>query len=325
MAVTYRPTDYLYLSARLRAREAALVGKDRLARLAELGSAEEALSALISEGVLDGDAKSDPEGALNALLREEYATVRAAAPDPALFAFLLYPTDCHNLKSLLKCHYRGVSPDALLIDAGSIPTEELADLFERVPDTVPAHMRAAVDEARVAFDRTGDPREIDFLLDAACFADMSENAAALPLAAELVRARADMINLSSCRRLIRMRAGEAGAVMLQRAFLPGGTIGCETLSELYAEGESAFAAYAARSAYAAVFEGATAAEAERRADDYYLQIARRAKETPFGAEVVIGYLVGLEYAVKNLRILLVAKAGNADARVLAGRLRESYV
>ena len=180
MAVTYRPTDYLYLSARLRAREAALVGKDRLARLAELGSAEEALSALISEGVLNGDAKSDPEGALDALLREEYGTVRAAAPNPALFAFLLYPTDCHNLKSLLKCHYRGVSPDALLIDAGSIPTEELAGLFERVPDTVPAHMRAAVDEARVAFERTGDPREIDFLLDAACFADMSENAAALP-------------------------------------------------------------------------------------------------------------------------------------------------
>ena len=66
MAVTYRPTDYLYLSARLRAREAALVGKDRLARLAELGSAEEALAALISEGVLDSDAKSDPEGALDA-------------------------------------------------------------------------------------------------------------------------------------------------------------------------------------------------------------------------------------------------------------------
>jgi vacuolar-type H+-ATPase subunit C/Vma6 len=46
---------------------------------------------------------------------------------------------------------------------------------------------------------------------------------------------------------------------------------------------------------------------------------------PFGAEVAVGYLIGVEYAVKNLRILLVAKETGADTATLNGRLRENYV
>ena len=41
MAVTYRPTDYLYLSTRLRAKEAGLVGKEHLARYAGMRDAAE--------------------------------------------------------------------------------------------------------------------------------------------------------------------------------------------------------------------------------------------------------------------------------------------
>ena len=39
MAVSYNPTEYLYLSARLRAKEAGLVGKEDLARYAALKDA----------------------------------------------------------------------------------------------------------------------------------------------------------------------------------------------------------------------------------------------------------------------------------------------
>ncbi len=325
MAVIYQPTDYLYISARLRAREAGLVGKERLSRLSELNSAEEVLSALVSEGILQGGASEDPEAALAAVLREAYDTVRAGAPDASLFAFLQYPTDCHNVKSVLKCHYRGISPEALLIDAGTLRTKELQELSEQPPEGLPSHMRAAIAQARTAYERSGDPREIDFILDAACFADMQESAATLPLAAELVRVRADLINLSTCYRLLQMRAGEAGAATLAHAFLPVGSLEKDALLSLYAAGESAFLEYVAHSAYAVVFAGSTLSEIERRADDLYMQIARRAAQVPFGAEVLIGYLVGVEYAVKNLRILLAAKRAGADSRTLGRRLRESYV
>lgn len=325
MAVIYQPTDYLYISARLRAREAGLVGRERLARLSELNSAEEVLSALVSEGILQSGALEDPEAALAALLREAYETVRSGAPDASMFAFLQYPTDCHNVKSVLKCHYRGISHEALLIDAGTLRVEALQSLPEQAPEELPPHMRDAVAQARTAYERSKDPREIDFILDAACFADMQESAAALPLATELVRVRADMINLSTCRRLLQMHAGEAGAATLAHAFLPVGSLEKDALLSLYAAGESAFLEYVAHSAYATVFAGDSPTEIERRADDLYMQIARRAAQVPFGAEVLIGYLIGAEYAVKNLRILLAAKRAGADSRALGRRLRESYV
>ena len=67
------------------------------------------------------------------------------------------------------------------------------------------------------------------------------------------------------------------------------------------------------------------AEIDREMDNAYLQIAREIARVPFGAEVAVGYVIGVEYAVKNLRILLVAKETGADGAVLGGRLRENYV
>lgn len=325
MAVNYRPTDYLYISARLRAKEAGLVGKERLARLAELPSVDEVVGALVSEGYLA--ASPDTEEALTALLASEIAILRASVPDPSLFAFLQYPYDCHNIKSVLKCHYRGVSPDGVLVDVGTVPVTALSVLPGAIPCEIPLHMREAVEAAHVAFEQSGDPREIDFILDAACFADMRESAAPLPFAAELVRVRADLANLCTCRRVLAMYAGEPSVAELtmSHAYLPGGEIGKEQLLSLVREGRAAFDAFVAKGRYHTVFEATDAAEIERRADNYYLAEARRAAAVPFGAEVAVGYLVGVEFAVKNLRILLAAKRTGADAATLGGRLRDCYV
>ncbi len=323
MAVKYSPTDYLYLSARLRAREATLVGKEHLARYRAMHSAAEITAALVAEGIFPAD--TPREQALEALLREGFATVREAAPDPALFAFLQYPFDCHNLKTVLKCHYLGRAPEGLLIDAGSVSAEQIAKIPADVPAALPAHLREGVERARDAYERTRDPREIDFVLDAACFADMAQNAAALPAAARLVRARAEMTNLRTCRRLLSMQAGEPGEVMLSRAFLPGGVTDLATLLAAYREGESGFAALVAKSEFARVFESADPAATDLAMDNAYLAVAKEQARVPYGAEIAIGYLVGVEYAVKNLRILLVARETDADDATLGGRLRENYV
>ena len=174
MTVSYNPTDYLYLSARLRAKEAGLVGKEDLARYASMKDAAEITAALVAEGKFPTDMPR--EAALAAMLKEGFDTVRAGAPDPAIFAFLQYPYDCHNVKTVLKCYFAHRAPDALLSDAGSVSVGALADIPAHVPEELPAHLRAAVPAARAAYERTGDPREIDFLLDAACFADMTEAA-----------------------------------------------------------------------------------------------------------------------------------------------------
>ena len=154
---------------------------------------------------------------------------------------------------------------------------------------------------------------------------LTDESAALPAAARLVRARAEMTNLRTCRRLLAMGAGEPGEVMLSRAFLPGGVTELETLLAAYREGESGFAALVAKGELSRVFESADPAEVDLAMDNAYLALAKEQARVAYGAEVAIGYLVGVEYAVKNLRILLVAKETGADDATLGGRLRENYV
>lgn len=323
MAVTYRPTDYLYLSARLRAKEAGLVGKEHLARYAGMRDAAEITATLVAEGIFQADMSR--EQALTALLREGFACVKESAPDPAIFDFLQYPYDCHNIKAVLKCRYLGRDPETLMLDAGSVPAEALLEIPTVVPSALPAHLREGVLAARDAYERTHDPREIDFVLDAACFADMAASAAVLPAAEKLVRARAEMTNLRTCHRLIAMKAGEAGEVILSRAFLTGGVTDKARLLAAYRDGVSGFTALAESGDFARVFENADPAAIDLAMDNAYLEIAKQGARVPFGAEVALGYLVGVEYAVKNLRILLVAKETGADAATLSGRLRENYV
>lgn len=323
MAVSYQPTEYLYLSARLRAKEAGLVGKEDLSRYALMKDAAEIMAALVAEGKIPAD--TPREAALAAMLREGFDTVREGAPDPAVFAFLQYPYDAHNVKTALKCYFAKRSPEPLYLDVGTVPASELADIPASVPANVPAHLREAIAKAREAYEKTGDPREIDFLLDAACFADMQEAAKKLPAAQKLVYARAEMTNLRTARRVLAMQADVQGEQILSHAFLPGGVTGKEELLAAYREGREALDALVAKGRYAHVFASEDPAEIDRAMDNAYLQLAREIARVPFGAEVAIGYLVGVEYAVKNLRILLVAKETGADTATLNGRLRENYV
>ena len=323
MAVSYNPTEYLYLSARVRAKEASLVGKEDLARYASMKDAAEITAALVAEGKFPAD--TPREQALTAMLKEGFETVREAAPDPAIFAFLQYPYDCHNIKTVLKCHFAHRDPAALLLDVGTVPVTALSDIPASVPTALPAHLREALTAAREVYEKTGDPREIDFLLDAACFADMAEAAKALPAAEKLVRARAEMTNLRTARRVLAMQAGIQGEQILSHAFLAGGVSDKEMLLAACREGREALDALFAKGEFARVFASEDPAEIDREMDNAYLQIAREIARVPFGAEVAVGYVIGVEYAVKNLRILLVAKETGADSAALGGRLRENYV
>lgn len=319
------PTEYLYVSARLRARDAQMVGRAALQRLSELASADDVAAALIAEGVLDEQAKRSFFAALDEMLQRELALVRASLPDPAVLDFLLYPTDCHNVKVALKCHYRGMDPTPMLEENGSVPLAQILGLPQEIPARLPAHMREAIGKARLAFEQNGDARALSLALDAACFADMAQASAEIPLAKEMVAVRADTANLLTCRRLLTTQRSAAGEVLLRAALLPGGSLGDGELLAAFAGGEEAFAAFAARTPYAKVIAAPSFAEAERLAEDLCTAVLSRAKAIPFGVEVALAYAQGLLISVKNLRILYTAKKTGAEKEALLGRLRESYV
>lgn len=343
-----QPTEYTYASARIRALENRMVGRERIAVLAEARSADEVMEHLAGYGLAgygltapspSEDAATPETGDASGALREEiltdvlrsaYAEVESTAPNPELFRYFRYPYDCNNVKAAIKCAVRGISAEGMLFDFGTVPAQEVEGLLrEGKYGTFPPAMAAAIPQARQLYDKTGDPRRIDTTLDRACYEDMLAVAAGDPTLLSWLRVRIDLTNILITLRILRMNMGGTGLGFLTEALLPGGTLSADLLLAACREGEACLWSSLMPTPYEALgrVEGdpRPLSAVERAADDLYMERVRKDARAPFGAPVVAGYLVGWETAVKNIRIILAAKDAGLSPAVIRERIRLSYV
>lgn len=328
-------TAYMFASARVRVLENGLIGKDRIAQLVEASSVDELYARLEEYGVTlvrkDGSVQVEPT--LCGILKQALTDVTECAPEPALFDFLRYPYDCHNIKSAIKSHLRGLPCEQMLFDLGSAACEDVASMPKTGEyDALPAEMAKAAPLALQAFEKTGNPRAIDLILDKACFADMLRCAreSGEDFHVQLVRTQIDLVNLMICLRLIRMDAGEQGAMLLEQALLDGGSLDTQALLCAYSEGQNALLYLLKGTPYEKLAAGisesdGTAAATERLVDDWRMVLIKEAKHVTFGAPILSAYFYAQEYAVRNIRIVIAAKKAGLAPEIIHERIRTSYV
>ena len=334
----YKNTDYMYASARVRALEGRIVGRERLERMLEARSSAEILSSLGEYGFelvragADGTGNILREPTLAGELSRAYAELDGMTAQSKVLAFLRYPTDCNNIKALIKCFSRGVDAREMMLDGvGTVSVAEAERAFhEKDYSSFPAAMASVIPLAEEQFAATRNPQVVDLLIDRACYADMLSAAAesGVDLAVRLVRAKIDLQNLITCVRLIRMSLGAAGEALLAEAYLTGGTVELSLLNEALSEGEAWLAERLLYTAYATLMppeEQLSLGAIEVRADDLWMEMVREVKYIPFGAEVLMGYAIAVEYEIKNIRIILAAKDAGMAPDGIRERLRKSYV
>ena len=264
MAAKYRETDYLYGSARIRALEPRLLSRDKLEHMLESGDAEAILATLPEFGFTlaessEGGAGMRRENSLLSVLEDGFAEL-AQIPGGAEFsAFLRIPYDCNNMKALIKCAAREVSPDSMLFETlGRVSATDARLAFEQKRyDAFSPRLAAAIPEAEAAFARTGNPQLVDLILDRACFADMLALAGEteVPYCVELVRMKIDLTNLLTCVRLIRMHLGASASALLADALLEGGSLEPSLWQAGLEQGEAALRERIATTAYGALCDG----------------------------------------------------------------------
>ena len=345
-----QPTDYMYSSARTRALENRMIGRERMAALVEAKSVTEVMARLAEYGVTPGggerglgtaavsaaggEAESQRrEAMLLKLLREAYDEVEAMAPEAEAFRWFRYPYDVNNLKVALKCFIRGIEADGLMFDFGTVAADQVMTCVrEGRYEAFSAHIAKAAAVAYETYSKTLDPQQIDIILDKACYADMLDGVTRLgdSMMIGWIQAKIDLCNFMICLRLLRMKRGDLGKIFLRSACLEGGTESVGALVDLYEQGEEALWDAFATSAYSGFVREAqktdgSLAAVERCADNAWMERVKEAKWTPFGAAVLGGYLIGTEMAVKNVRIVLAAKEAGLSADVIRERVRDSYV
>lgn len=322
-------TEYMYASAKVKAREGALSYSDRITSYLECKSIDALYDLMLPGVVPEGKTKKEAiEERLDGMLESAVLLVRENAPKPEYFDFLQYEYDCCNLKTLIKCMLRDISSDSMLYGIGTVPAEELKKaLSERKLDYVlPKNMQTAAAEAIEAYSKTKDARIIDFILDRACFKDMLENSrlSGCKMCEMLVKTRIDSINIVTLERIARSQIADKEST-LSEAFLEGGEIPLDTLSKRLRDENATLLSVLFETDYRDTVrnlgENYSFTELERALDERYLSIVKAEKYVPFGPEVLCSYLVNTVFEVKNARIILAGLSSGLDKEKIRERVR----
>jgi V/A-type H+-transporting ATPase subunit C len=292
--------------------ETDLLTHEEILKLTELRTVQDIMNVLALHGYGDGTELENPrefEGILSANLEATYKEVYSVISDESELNFLKYPNDYHNLKVLLKAEFLGTDGSGLLMDSGSIPKEEMAEMVRKREFLgMTVEMRGAVEDAIEQFARSQDPQEIDIRLDRACYKDMYQAAeeSGNDFLKGYVRMLIDTLNVNA---FVRLKEVGKPAAFFKRVFLEGGD-----LDESGVEREASN-----------VLTKVGPKGVEKYLEDQRMDYVKDALYVPFGIEPIVGYLRAKEAEVKDLRMILTGKVSGMDGEAIKERLRETYV
>lgn len=328
--------DYVFSSVLLRSKEVQLLNRADLERIAGQKDIGSAMRVLTEFGY--GDAKTETgagsaDEMLTNSLDEAYALVFSILPDEPEMKLFLYPNDYHNAKVLLKAEALKLDPAPFLIEAATIPPAKMEEAVrKRDFASLSSYMKQAIHQAAESFAKSRDPQEIDITLDIACYGDMLSEAGKLgnDFVMGYVKLLIDILNMST---FIRLRKIGKSRNFFGKIFLEGGNVDKGFFAGAYEEAYSTIADKLQPYGYYEVFAAGAEevrqtgnfALLEKLLDDLKIKFAKECKYRSFGLDVAAAYLIAKETEVKNLRIIFAGIAAGTDLKVIAERLRETYV
>jgi V/A-type H+-transporting ATPase subunit C len=333
MSQNRKDTDFLYASSRIKALERTLLTRERVDRMLDSKTLEDAVKVLYECEYSESGQEVAPSR-YEVLLSREREKVLALLSKlaPEIVPLFMFPNDYLNIKILLKMEFLGAEDEPIFAEAVQIPVMKLRQAIrERTFDGMTAIMKRAAQEVIDSFGKTSDPQSIDLILDGACYEDMMATAKEFdsPFIIDYVRREIDLANIKA---LIRIKHQGGGRDTFQRAFMPGGELSVTALSSRFDDDFGQLAQGLAFTAFGRIIEGAagvlTAGNLgtfEKLCDDYRMERIKAAKLVAFGVEPIVGFVVAKENDIKNARIILAGKAAGLAADKLAERVRETYV
>lgn len=323
-----KDTDYLSVSARIRAMENRLLTRERMDRMIEARDTAEAMKVLSECGYSEA-------GGLETILAQARADtfrdMEKASPDPRLVEIFQLKYDYHNAKTILKAQAVGAEAERLLLPGGRYHPVELLEGWRREELRGCSELFGkSITQAWNALRETHDPQQADLILDRACHEEMAQLAKALDskFLQGYVRLSVDVANLRTAVRVHRMdKEGD----FLRHVLLPGGNVSeqiiaaarGDALGEVFRSGPLSQAAELG--AKVAQPGGGPLTDFERACDNAVTAYLAAARRIPFGEQTVIGYLYAKESELTAIRTIFAGRAAGLDGDTIRRRLRETYV
>lgn len=329
--------SYAYGVARVRVLENKLLTRDKVERMVDAPSSDDALKILAETDYGVGIAELTDPGEYEKLLNNEaeksHEFITTISPDPEITDLFFLKYDMHNLKVLFKARLLETEAEELLLRSGTIP---MAVLKEAVQDKnylhLPAFLKVILEELENTLSIKTDPQAVDLILDRGMYQEImrvcktKKNTFVINYFAQQI----DLVNLES---FLRVKKMEEGVDFLKEILIPEGNMKISFFIQAIEESLEQLMVKLAYSDYGKVvsqgidsfLKNGNITEFEKLADEYLLSFVKAAKRNPFGIEPIIGYLLAKENEANLIRIVMVGKMNNIPTEKIRKRLRDVYV
>ena len=327
-----KDTDFLYISTRLRSMENRMLSRERMERMLEARTDEDAAKVL-SECGYTGLEKADLDSlsqSLSAARAETFSELASMSPNSDIVDVFRMKYDYHNLKALMKCAHSGKDAGSMLIDAGRYPLDTVKRAVEH-GETSPLSdaCRRALAAAEEILAATGDPQKSDFYLDRACYTEMLDTAknSGSDFLLGYVQLQIDAANLKSAVRALRMKKDND---FLKGALLSGGNVSPESILSCTMAGGSLAGVFTGALSDAAalgdtVKKGGRQTEFEKAVDNALCAYLQKSRMVSVGDSVLVAYAAAKENEITAARIIMSGRLGGVSTDSIRERLRDPYV
>ncbi len=322
-----KDTDYLFISAYLRAKEPQLLTAEKAGRM--LGSSvQEAARILEGCGYADVLA-AGLDKALSDRRAAVFSEIEALAPKDGVVPLFRMRYDYHNAKTIVKAEAVGTDPAPLLSGAGRADAQALKAAYETgEAGSVPQPVLTAMQAARDALSRSADPQLADLILDRAYFAEY--NAASAQVGSAFLTGYAQLQSDSAnLRAAVRARRMHKDAAFLKTVLVPGGSVPETAICQAFAQDEPFAPLFANTTLFSAAQAGDESQTGaltafERLCDNTLAAYFAKAKSVVFGEQVVIAYLCALENEISAARMIISGLQAGLPADTIRARLQDLY-
>ncbi|MFA6867327.1 MAG: V-type ATPase subunit [Clostridia bacterium] len=319
----------IFANARAKAKELNLFTEERLHRMIEATTLNDAVRILIEVNYAGGMVVDSKD--FYALLKEEERLtcdfVRSVAPENVGFECFFMRNDYHNIKSLLKAKYAKLENiDDLILPDGNMSYLELK---ERVA-TAKLDFNPFVEKAYKIIDKAfetgkGSPRIIDVEIDKAMYLDIQSKLLVNSdkYIKEYFVTLVDSINIASFVRVIKIGANFN---FFLNNFIEGGFINAKRFEDFgmdIAKMVSGLSGTKYKD-FLDKLENDDLASFETAQDNYLLGIFATNKTDMFSVAPIVGYYLAKLNEIKVIRVVLVCKKNKVPTEELRKRVRNLY-
>lgn len=336
-------SSYIYAIARVGVAQTRLLTSERINRIAETKSADEALKVLLEVGYgsnKEVQSAHEYQQLIDEELRKAYDFIGEITPNEEVTDLFLAQFDFHNLKALVKNRMLGVDEDEQLYMVGSTPIEILKSaVIDRDYRPLPKHLAKTLETLDAKITGNFNPQAMDTLVDQAMYQylfevlespEFSKNIKNIPFLLSYFETQCDFANVIT---MLRARSAKLTrdeflallmpeAKITKRELLEAYDQPLEGIARLVATGKAGEAIASGLEKYV---ETGSTSYLEKMRDDYLLGLVKKDKNAAEGIEPIVGYILAREQEAKAVRLLMTAKLNNIDNDVVLERLRELYV